>query len=117
MDAPAEDPAVLQLDWLLPQSSAEPVACLRRIRWMCEQVPDLPSLILLVGATHQGVPRARLATALHHCRAELAAMPEADVLSLLNGTLNGARDGFDSVLRSRKGAQRRTTAMPFLRPD
>lgn len=107
----------VQLDWLRPDAGADPVACLKRIRWMCDQVPDLASLVLLVGATHQGVPRARLAAALHHCRAELATMPEADVLSLVNGLLNGARDGFDAVLRSRKGANRRATAMPFLRPD
>ena len=104
-------------DWLMPRASVAPAVCLRRIRGLCEQVPDVFEAMLLVCATHQGVPRANLAAALQRFHPALAASPVEDVLSMVNGLLNGGRDGLEAVQRSRKGAARRSGSMPFLRPD
>ena len=103
--------------WLLPRSAPDPAACLRRIRWLCEQVPDVYQAVLLVSATHQGVPRPHLAAALQRFHPGLAANTVDDVMGMLTGLLNGGRDGLEAVQRSRKGAARRSTGMPFLRPD
>ena len=103
--------------WLLPRRQEDPAICLRRIRWLCQQVPDLFEALLLVCATHQGVPRPSLAAAVQRFHPALAGMPAEDALSVVNGLLNGGRDGMEAVLRSRKGAARRSTSMPFLRPD
>jgi hypothetical protein len=84
---------------------------------MCEQFPDLHDAMLSVVATHQGIARPRLAAALQQFRPELRAMPPQDVLSLVNGLLNGGRDAFDAVLRTRKSSERRASALPFVRPD
>lgn len=106
-----------ELSWLLPRQHGEPAECLQRIRWLCEQIEGLHELMLVVGATHQGIPRASLASAIRQFRPELHQTPPDDVHSLLNGLLNGGKDGFEAVQRSRKSASRRSGGMPFLRPD
>lgn len=106
------------LGWLRPRHHGHASECLQRIRWLCEQVEDLHGALLLVVATHQGIPRHQLASAVRQFRPELAGMPVEDVHSLINGLLNGGRDGFEAVQRSRKGARRpKTTDLPFIRPD
>ena len=56
------------LAWLHPSQHGTPAACLQRIRWICEQMPDLYSAAVTVVATHQGVPRDQLAAALRQFR-------------------------------------------------
>jgi hypothetical protein len=120
-EAHSADESALAADeaphWLLPRHADSPVDCLRRIRWICQQVPDLFEAVLLVCATHQGVPRAALATALQRYHPAVAALSVDDVQGLVNGLLNGGRDGLEAVHRSRKNGARRQSPMPFLRPD
>lgn len=103
--------------WLLPRHGSSPVDSLRRIRWICQQVPDLFESVLLVCATHQGVPRTSLAAALQRYHPALAGLSVEDVQGLVNGLLNGGRDGLEAVHRSRRNGARRQSPMPFLRPD
>lgn len=120
-EAHAADETTLAADeapqWLLPRQAGSPVDCLRRIRWICQQVPDLFEAVLLVCATHQGVPRASLAAALQRYHPAVAGLSVEDVQGLVNGLLNGGRDGLEAVHRSRKNGARRQSPMPFLRPD
>jgi hypothetical protein len=90
---------------------------LQRIRWLCENVPDLYSAVLTVTATHQGVPRAQLAAALRQFRPELQVHSPHDVAGMIKGLWHGGKDGFEAVLRTRKTAERRAAALPFVRPD
>jgi hypothetical protein len=119
--ANAVDDATLADDeaphWLLPRQAGSPVNCLRRIRWICQAVPDLFEAVLLVCATHQGVPRPSLAAAIKRYHPAVAALSVEDVQGLVNGLLNGGRDGLEAVQRSRKNGARRQSPMPFLRPD
>lgn len=112
LPAPAE-----ALGWLHPGQHGTPAACLQRIRWICEQMPDLYSAALTVVATHQGVPRDQLAAALRQFRPELQVHSAHDVAGMLNGLLNGGKDGFEAVLRTRKTSDRRATSLPFVKPD
>lgn len=113
-----ESPAPEQaLAWLLPGQHGTAAASLQRIRWICEQVADLHGAVLAVAATHQGVPRDQLAAALRQFRPELQMHSAHDVKGMLNGLLNGGRDGFEAVLRTRKTSDRRTGSLPFVRPD
>jgi hypothetical protein len=112
-------PAVPDQDlaWLRPDQHGTPAACLQRIRWICEQMPDLYTAVFTVVATHQGVPREQLASALRQFRPELAANTAQDVVGMINGLWNGGKDGFEAVQRSRKSAGRRAVAMPFVKTD
>lgn len=105
------------LTWLLPAQHGTPAVCLQRIRWICEHTPDLYSAAITVAATHQGVPRDQLAAALRQFRPELQVHSARDVAGMINGLWHGGKDGFEAVLRTRKNAERRTTALPFVRPD
>jgi len=105
------------LQWLLPNQHGDPVTCLQRIRMICLSNPDLFSTLMTVVATHQGVPRERLAAAVQQFRPDLRSFSQEDVVSLFNGLWNGGRSGFDSVLRTRKSGERKAAAMPFIRPD
>jgi hypothetical protein len=120
-EAPVADETALAADeapdWLLPRHALSPADSLRRICWICRQVPDLFEAVLLVCATHQGVPRASLAAAIKRYHPAVAGLSVEDVQGLVNGLLNGGRDGLEAVLRSRKNGARRQSPMPFLRPD
>lgn len=105
------------LTWLRPGRHGTPADCLQRIRWICEQVPDLYSAAITVAATHQGVPRDQLAAALRQFRPELQVHSLPDVAGMINGLWNGGKDGFEAVLRTRKTSDRRVGALPFVKPD
>jgi hypothetical protein len=114
--ADPQDPAPT-LTWLLPGQQGTPAICLQRIRWICEHVPDLYCAAITVAATHQGVPRDQLAAALRQFRPELQVHSPRDVTGMVNGLWHGAKDGFEAVLRTRKTSDRRSSALPFVRPD
>jgi hypothetical protein len=103
--------------WVLPGPHGDPASCLQRIRYICQRNPDLYAAVATVVATHQGVPRDRLAEALRMNRAELQAHAVEDLVNLLKAAWNGGRDGFEAVLRTRKNSERKTGALPFIRPD
>lgn len=117
MPAPDERSPDVAPVWLRPDQHGTPTACLQRIRWICEQMPDLYSAVFTVTATHQGVPREQLAAALRQFRTELQVNTAQDVLGMINGLWNGGKDGFEAVQRSRKVAGRRAAAMPFVKND
>jgi len=114
--ADSQDPADA-LSWLRPDQHGLPAECLQRIRWICAEMPDLYSAAITVAATHQGVPRDQLAAALRQFRPELQVHSPRDVAGMINGLWNGGREGFEAVLRTRKNAERRTTGLPFVKPD
>lgn len=96
-----------QLAWLHPAHRPSPADALVRIRWLCTQHTDLFSAMFAVLATHQGVPRRILAAAVRQCRRDTESLTDADVAGLFNALLNGGRQGFDTVLRTRRSGDRK----------
>lgn len=105
-DAPgdaAQDP----LDWLMPGHRPAPADALKRIQALCGAWPDLHAAMLVVVATHQGLPKDVLAVALKQFRPDLDAYSREDVVSLLTAVWNGGKSGFDAVLRTRANSPKR----------
>lgn len=104
-DAPAELP-----EWLRPGHRPPPAEALRRIQGLCAAWPDLHAAMLVVLATHQGLPREVLAAALKQFRPDLEPYSRDDVVSLLTAVWNGGKSGFDAVLRTRAHGPRKGAA-------
>lgn len=100
-----------ELSWLLPGRHGTPAEVLPRIQFICQQQADLFSALLLVAATHQGLPREILATAVKQLRSDLDDLSREDVAGLLTAVVNGGRDGFDAVLRARRKTARKSGAL------
>jgi anthranilate phosphoribosyltransferase len=98
------------LHWLAPGHRASPAEALARIEQICGLCPDLFSAAFVVAATHQGVKADRLAAALRQFRPDAQALSASDVTSLIVAMVNGGREAFEAVLRTRKKAQRSVTA-------
>lgn len=101
------DPDELSCAWFTPGQHGTPAEALARIRAICDAVPDLFGAMFAVLGAHQGLPREILAAAIAQCRADAAAMPRADIVSLLTATWNGGREGFEAVLRARRKGERK----------
>lgn len=114
MNDPAEAGREPDLDWLAPNHRAAPADALVRIRRLCELHPDLHGAVLAVMATHPAVPREILAAALKQFRRDADALSQDDVMGLLTALWNGGRQAFDTVLRTRKTAERRAAALPWV---
>ena len=114
---PAGAPAAAgsAVDWTIPGRHGSPAEALARIQALCQGHPDLFGAMLVVLATHPGVAREHLATALRQFRPELAALTPADVMALLNAIWNGGWQGFDAVLRSRQRGERRGAALGWVK--
>jgi hypothetical protein len=63
------------------------------------------------------VPRALLAAAVKQFRRDADAYSADDVMGLFTAISNGAQQAFEAVQRTRRGADRKAAALPFLRPD
>jgi hypothetical protein len=119
--APADAPADLtvaaedDLSWMSPAYRASPAEALPRINRICSLCPDLFDAVLLVVATHRGVPREHLAAALKLARPEFEGVAPHDMVGLLTAAWNGGKQGFDAVWRTRAKAGRRAAAasMPW----
>lgn len=110
--------AAPELDWLVPDRPPRPAEALERIRLLCELAgSDLHRAMLLVLATHQAVPREILASALKQFRRDLDALTREDVTGLLNALWTGGQQGFQSVLRTRKGGERKPANLGWLKTD
>jgi hypothetical protein len=96
------------LRWLLPGQHGLPAEVLPRIQFICAQQPDLFAAMFLLLATHQGLPRDILAAATKQCRSDVDDLTREDVVGLYTSILNGGKQGFDAVLRSRRKAERKT---------
>ena len=100
--------------------TGKPVALggsLGRVKAICAQTPDLFQATFIVLATHQSVPRDILAAAIKQFRPELNSLTQDDVVGLLTALWNGGKQGFDTVLRTRRGAPRSAAAHPWASAD
>lgn len=113
--ASAVPPAELQ--WLAPDATGGPREVLQRIEYLCATRASLFEAAFVVLATHPTVPRPRLAQALRQFHPEATAFSEADVVGMLAAAVNGAQQAFEAVQRTRRGAERKASALPFVRPD
>lgn len=102
-EAADEDP----LAWLLPGHRPLPADALRRIQALCTGWPELYAAMFVVLATHQDLPRDRLASAIKQFRPDLDAYTRDDVTGLLTAIWNGGRSGFDAVLRTRAASPKK----------
>lgn len=106
------------LAWVLPGYQAPPTQALARIRQICEHPgTDLHGAMFTVLATHQAVPRDILAIAIKQFRRDCDGLSKEDVVGLLNALWNGGQQGFNSVLRTRKGGDRKPASLSWLKPD
>lgn len=113
----APESAVEDFSWMAPGQPADPRAALQRIGTLCAMHPSLFSAMMAVVVTHPGVPRLLLAQAIKQFRRDADAYTEEDVMGLQAAILNGALQAFDAVQRTRRGSERKASALPFLRPD
>ncbi len=112
--APDETP---DLGWMAPGSVSEPRAAMQRIEALCGMHPSLFGAMFVLMATHPAVPRAVLAKAIKQFRRDADPYPLEDVMGLMTAVSNGAQQAFDAVLRTRRGSERKVSALPFVRPD
>jgi hypothetical protein len=103
------------LEWLGPAYRAAPAEALDRIRQICAMHTELFGAVFVVLATHHGLPLEILAVAVKQYRADTEALTRDDVVSLMVATRNGGRQGFDAVLRTRRGVPRGAGAMSWVK--
>ena len=116
MDQGAQDDVGADpLGWLHPQHRVAPADALRRIHAMCLEWPDLHAAMFVILATHQGLPRDRLAVAIKQFRADLEPYSVEDVVSLLTAVWNGGKSGFDAVLRTRANSPKRGGGLSWVK--
>lgn len=101
--------------WAVPGAHGTPAEALARIGVLCSGTPELFAAMLAVLGTHQAVARDHLALAIRQFRPDTADLTREDVVALLTAILNGGRQGFDAVLRSRRKGDRasRQSALPW----
>ncbi|MEJ6006324.1 hypothetical protein WG899_12240 [Paucibacter sp. AS339] len=102
-----------ELAWIGPAARSSPAQSLRRIKALCGRYPDLFSAVQAVAVTHPGVSREMLAMAVKQFRRDAEAFSQEDLVGLLTCVTNGANQAFDAVLRTRKGADRKASALPW----
>lgn len=111
------DHAKTDVRWLSPETAIAPSDGVPRIRAICRLFPDLFSAVFVVLATHQGVPRQALAAAVKIFRKDTSPLSEADVVGLFAGLWNSGREGFESILRTRKGGTRKAASPAWVKAD
>ncbi|NDY89577.1 hypothetical protein [Ideonella livida] len=108
----------LDLVWMAPGQAPNPREVMRRLQAICRHRSGLFDAVVTAAVTHPGVPPERLAQALLACRPDLAPYPLEDVTSLVKASLNGGRDGFEAVLRTRKSSDRKVAGgFSWVKPD
>ncbi len=101
--------------WMLPGTPQGPAEVLPRVQAICAAVPDLFGAMFLLLATHQGLPRELLAAATKQFRSDLEDLSRDDVAALYTALLNGGRQGFDAVLRSRRKGERKGGGLSWVK--
>lgn len=109
--------ASLEPQWLSPSRHGPAKDALKRINTICKAFPDLFGAMFVTLATHQSVPRDTLAATIRQLRADAAELTQEDVEGLLVSILNGGRQSFDAVLRTRKSAKRPATPLSWVKSD
>lgn len=102
-----------ELAWIDPGVRSTPAQSLRRIKALCGHFPDLFNAMQAVVVTHPNVSREMLAMAIKQFRRDADALSQEDVVGLLTSVINGAHQAFDAVLRTRKGAERKASSLPW----
>ncbi len=105
--------AAQALAWIAPSHQAAPAHALARIAFICGMHPDLFTALFTVLATHPGVPRDLLAAAISRCRRDVEAYSQEDIVGMMTAILNGGRQGFEAVLRTRKSGPKKNSALPW----
>lgn len=103
------------VDWVLPGNHGTPTDALARISVLCQGIPDLFIALWTVMATHQGLPRELLAMAVLQQRLDVQDLGKDGLVALMTAIVNGGRQGFDAVLRSRRKSERRNNPLPWAR--
>lgn len=101
------------VSWMGPQERHSPPEALHRIKTLCAIFPDLYSAMLAVQLTHAAVSRELLALAIKQFRRDTESLSLEDLQGLLTAAQNGGRQGFDAVLRTRKGGERKAISLPW----
>lgn len=101
--------------WLDPLQRSSPAESLARIKALCEFYPELCSAMLAIVGTHQMVPGEMLAAAVKQFRRDLDPYTPADVAGLIAALINGGRQGFDAVLRTRKASANRSAPLSWVK--
>ncbi len=101
------------VSWMGPQERHSPPEALRRIKTLCAIFPDLYAAMLAVQLSHAAVSRELLALAIKQFRRDAESLSPEDLQGLLTAALNGGRQGFDAVLRTRKGGERKSVSIPW----
>ncbi len=96
-----------------PQRRHGPAEALRRIKTICAIYPDLYSAMLAVQLSHGSVSRELLAQAIKQFRRDAEALSLDDLQGLMTAALNGGSQGFEAVLRTRKGSERKASPLPW----
>ena len=109
--------ASTQVPWLSPGRQGPAKDALKRIGAICQAFPDLFSAMLVVVATNQGAPREALAATLRQLRPDAAELTQADIEGLLTSIVNGGRQSFDAVLRTRKSTKRPAAPLAWVKSD
>ncbi|MCA6218002.1 hypothetical protein KGA65_15820 [Ideonella sp. B7] len=118
LTAPVESPVGTDLGWMTPDRAPQPAEALDRIRQLCELGgDDLYRTMLMVLASHQAVPREILAAAVKQFRRDTDSLTREDVTGLFNALWTGGHQGFHSVLRTRKGGERKPANLGWLKTD
>jgi len=99
-----------ELAWLLPGAQIGPAEVLPRVQALCARYPDLFNAMFVLLATHPGLPREILAAVTKQFRSDIDDLNRDDVVGLYTAILNGGRQGFDAVLRSRRKGERKSAA-------
>ncbi len=99
-------PGADTLNWLSPNYRATPAEALPRIKVICQLHSDLHAAMWTVMATHPSLPPDILAAAIQQCRPDTQALTREDLRGLMTALVNGGRQGFDAVLRTRRQLQR-----------
>jgi hypothetical protein len=98
-------------------SSDDPRAILQHIETLCGTHAALFDAMLAVVVMYPEVPRPLMASAIKQFRRDTDTLTQEDVMGLQTSLINGARQAFEAVLRTRRGGERKAAALPFLRPD
>jgi hypothetical protein len=115
---PAPRPATpAEVAWMLPGVSSTASDAAARIHAICTAHPDLFTAMLTVVATHPTLSRDKLAVAIQQFRPDCAGLSLADLQGLIVALHNSGRQGFDAVLRTRKGAKRPAASTSWLPSD
>jgi hypothetical protein len=101
------------LQWLTPDHRGAPAETLERIRFLCAMHAELFHAVWIVMATHQGLPREILAAAIRKYRSDAESLSQEDIVGLMQASMNGARQAFDAVRRTRRNAPRTVSALPW----